>query len=181
MMCCMEWRTERLVITPLAQADAAELFACLDDPRVGTYLGGPDVQSLPWLEERIEHLLAGPADASQEWLNFVMRLPDGRVVGRLEATVSGDWAEVAWVLGPPFWRQGLGTEGARWLVAHLEGECGITELWATVDPRNEASLALLRRLGFSARSSPWARAVESYDDGDVVMARLDAVDRQEQA
>jgi len=168
----MAWTTDRLSITALAQADAAELFDALDHPEVGRYIGGPDVQTLPLLEERISRLLRGPADTSQRWLNFVVRQHEGSsVVGRLEATTHGDWAEVAWVLSPRYWGLGYGTEGAAWLIDHLDEECEISEFWATADPLNTASISLMRRLGFAEQVEPWARAVDSYDDGDVVMAR----------
>jgi RimJ/RimL family protein N-acetyltransferase len=170
----MAAQTVRLTITPLAMTDAPELFAVLDHPEVGTYLGGPDVESLPWLEERIARLLRGPADPEQRWLNFVVRLREEPrvIVGRLEATTHGDWAEVAWVLGPGFWGQRYGSEGAAWLLDHLAIACGIRECWATAHPDNAASLALMRGLGFHQQEEPWARQVESYDVGDVVMARL---------
>lgn len=170
----MTEHTSRLSITPLAQSDASELFAVLDHPDVGTYLGGPDVQSLPWLEERIARLLRGPDDPTVTWLNFVVRLraDPSVMIGRLEATTHGDWAEVAWVLGPQFWGQRYGSEGAEWLLGHLARAHGIGECWATAHPDNAASLALMRGRGFVQQVAPWARQVESYDEGDVVMARL---------
>lgn len=76
------------------------------------------------------------------------------------------------MLGPQFWRHGLATEGVHWLVQRLEQEAGLSELWASADCQNAASLALMRRLSFEEQRPPWPRAVQSYDPGDVVMARL---------
>jgi RimJ/RimL family protein N-acetyltransferase len=169
------WSTARLDVAPLARSDAEELFAALAKPEVGAYLGGPDIESLPWLQQRIARILDGPPPDARAvgWLNFVMRLraPDHLVVGRLEATLYADWAEVAWVLDPQFWRLGLGTEGATWLVQHLHAAHGIDDLWATADPRNEASLRIMRGLGFVDQAVPARRMPESYEDGDVVLAR----------
>ena len=170
----MHWSTERLSITSLSIEDAEELFEALDHPAVGAYLGGPDVTTLEALRARITRLLAGPAteDRASSWLNAVVRVPalGGRVVGRLEATVYPGWAEVAWVLGPDHWGRGYGTEGGRWLVGVLAGDYGVTDLWATVDPRNARSTALLRRLGFSEQPVPAQRMPESYEPGDLVFA-----------
>jgi ribosomal-protein-alanine N-acetyltransferase len=169
------WSTERLDIAPLARSDADDLFAALDHPQVGTYLGGPDIASLPWLRERIDRILDGPPPdaAAVGWLNVVMRLRGAAhpMVGRLEATIYPDWAEVAWVLDPRFWRRGLGTEGANWLVGHLHHEYAIDELWATADPANEASLRIMHGLGFVVQPVPARRMPESYDVGDVVLCR----------
>ena len=170
----MHWSTERLSITSLSVDDARELFEALDHPAVGVHLGGPDVTTLPALRARITRLLAGPAagDRASSWLNAVVRVPElgGRVVGRLEATVYPGWAEVAWVFGPEHWGHGYGTEGARWLVDVLAAEYGVADQWATVDPGNTRSIALLRRLGFREQPVPARRTPESYEPGDLVFA-----------
>jgi len=161
--------TERLAITPLQAADAGELFAALDDPRVGEFIGGPDVTTVEALRDRIERVAAGPpADRPDErWLNYVVRLRrDATVVGRLEATIHGDWAEVAYVFAPAHWGLGYATEGTRWLMDHLMTARQMTELWAAVHPHNERSTALVERLGFVVRAQP-RRGLASYDDGDV--------------
>lgn len=49
---------------------------------------------------------------------------------------------------PPRPGAGLGTELARAVVAHGFGTLGLTEVHATVAAANEASLTLLRRIGF---------------------------------
>lgn len=168
------WETSRLGIAPLALADASELVAALDHPEVGTYIGGPDVTTVAALRTRIGHLLAGPQGPGRAeiWLNYVVRLrADSQVIGRLEATVHGQWAEVAWVFGRSFWGYGYATEGARWLVDHLEREHDVAELWATVDPRNQRSIALLNRLDFASQPTPARRDLGSFDEGDLVFAR----------
>lgn len=168
-------QTERLVVEPLSPQHADELFAALDDPRVGTHIGGPDVTTLDALQRRIAALASGPPVefAEDRWLNWVVRrCVDGVVVGRLEATTYPDgWAEVAYVFGPAFWGEGYATEGSAWMCSHLAAEYGITELWAAVHPDNVASVRLLGRLGFEPRAVPPTRPLGSYDDGDLVFAR----------
>ena len=170
-------QTERLLIEPLSPAHAVELFAALDDPRVGAFIGGPDVTTLDALERRIVALAAGPPDAHPEdrWLNWVARrATDGAVVGRLEATTYPDgWAEVAYVFGPAFWGAGYATEGVAWMGSHLAAEYGIHEWWAAVHPDNVGSIRLLGRLGFEPQPVPPSRPLGSYDEGDLVFARWD--------
>jgi RimJ/RimL family protein N-acetyltransferase len=171
----MAWLTRRLELSPLDTSDAPGLFAALNDPEVGEFIGGPDVTTLEALRVRIQRLTAGPPPGSptQEWLNFTVRASDldDRIIGRLQATLHGGWAEVAWVLGLEFWGQGYGTEGAAWLVDHLDRFHGVRDLWATVDPANLRSIGLLRTLGFVQQPEPYGRIPESLDDGDLVFAR----------
>ena len=102
--------TARLTIEPLAARHAEELFAALDDPLVGRYIGGPDVTTLAELRERIAHLLAGPEVGSGDtWANWVVVL-DAVIIGRLEATFHDGIAEVGYVFGPRWWGRGYGTE-----------------------------------------------------------------------
>jgi len=168
----MPWTTERLTLSTLADEDAPELFEALDDPEVGRYIGGPDVTTVEALRDRIAFITAGPGPGrdDERWLNVAVRA-EGRVIGRLEATLHEGWAEVAWVFGPAWWGRGYATEGAAWLLAHLRDDDGITEAWATVDPANGRSVRLIGRLGFREQVPPFRRRPASYDDGDLVFAR----------
>jgi RimJ/RimL family protein N-acetyltransferase len=152
--------------------DAMGIHTALSSPEVGRYLGGADVGDLDDVRRRIEHVLVGPVDADEEWLNFTVRTLDGTIIGRLEATLHGEWAEVAWVLGHAWWGMGIGTEAGTWLVEHLRDEFGVGEVWATVHPDNAASIALMRRLGMTEQAEPYARDLGSWDPGDLVFARL---------
>ena len=167
----LSWSTARLTITPLAVDDAPELFEVLERPLVSRYLGRPELNSVDALRADVTRKLAGPPDSErgEQWLNFVLRC-DGAVVGRLQATIHGDWAEVGWVIGDAHWGRGFGTEGGSWLNDHLFDDYGIAELWATVDPANVASVALLARLGFARQDLPSARLPSSYEEGDLVFA-----------
>jgi RimJ/RimL family protein N-acetyltransferase len=167
-------RTERLDISRMSLEDAEGLHDALAGPEVGRYLGGPDVGDLGDVRRRIAHVLAGPDDRDQTWVNLTLREVDGTVVGRLEATVNPGWAEVAWVLGASWWGRGYGTEAATWLSAYLEDVLDIRELWGTVHPDNAASIALLDRLAMTEQAEPFARPLQSWDPGDLVFARREA-------
>lgn len=163
-------RTQRLTLEPLAVAHAEGLFAALDDPRVGRYIGGPDVTALPALRERISHLRVGPTDRpSETWLNWAVLLGD-TVIGRLEATLHDGLAEIGYVFGPRWWGQGYAREAVAWLVDEVQAR-GVVEAWATVDPENAASIALLRRVGFEERPPDGAPPLHSLEPGDLVFVR----------
>lgn len=161
--------TERLQIEILAGEHASELVAALDHADVGAFIGGPDVTTVEAQLERIAFLARGPADPLHErWLNFVVRRADDRrVLGRLEATVYGDWAEIAYVFDPRVWGQGYASEGLRWLIDHLSSGEGVSEVWAAIHADNIRSIRLVGRVGFVVQPQP-RRVPESYDPGDLV-------------
>lgn len=150
--------------------DAPALYAALAGDEVGRYLGGPDLTSVEDARARIERVLRGPGTAAETWLNYTVRLLDSTVIGRVEATVRDGMAEVAWVLGEPWWGQGYGLESARWLVDRLAQERGPIDIWATVHPDNAASRAIMSRLGMVEKAPPYEHELGSWDPGDLVYA-----------
>lgn len=148
------------------------MFEALDDERVGSFIGGPDVTSVEATVARIERVTAGPGpEWDEEWLNWAVLL-NGTVIGRLEATLRHDAvqagvAEVAYVFGPRWWGKGYATESTAWMIGHLLEVHGVQQCWATVDPRNAASINLLDRLAFSITDLP-EFGLESFDEGDLV-------------
>jgi RimJ/RimL family protein N-acetyltransferase len=165
-------RTARLVLEPLSHAHAEGLHAALSPTEVARYLTAPDVTTVAALHDRIDHLAQGPADPDERWLNVVMRrAADGKIIGRLEASIAGGgWAELAYLVGPAYQHHGYAREGVQWLIDHLASE-GITELWVAIHAANARSIALVEALGWQPEPVPPTRPLGSYDPGDVVFAR----------
>lgn len=166
--------TDRLSIEVLGLAHAPGLLAALSVERVGRFIGGPDVTTLDALTRRIERLQQGPDRENERWINFAVLLGP-TVVGRLEATVHDDIAEIAYVFGPRWWGHGYATEATSWLTTTLEAE-GVQECWATVAPGNDASSNLLRRLSFVSVDVPPPVALLSYDVGDLAFLHRHVAD-----
>ena len=173
-------RTARLLIEPLAHEHIDGLFVALDDDRVGRFIGGPDVTTPEALHERFDRIASGPGPdwPTEHWHNWIARrAADGVIIGRLEATTygetreTGEWAEVAYLLGPAFWGQGYATEGVSWMLDHLRDELGVAECWAAIHPDNTSSVHLVERLGFERRAEP-GRPVGSYEEPDLVFVRF---------
>jgi RimJ/RimL family protein N-acetyltransferase len=163
-------RTDRLVLEALEVRHTDALHDALRDPAVHEFIE----TSGPWTREtvrrRLEQLAQGPPPGSDDvWLNYVVLLGD-RLVGRVEATVHGPLAEVAYLFDPGVSGHGYATESVEWLLGHLRDDHAVTEVWATVDPRNTASIRLLDRCGFAQRATV-PSAVQSYDEGDAVYSR----------
>lgn len=165
---------DRVDLAPVTVDDAIALFDALDRPEVGTYIGGPYADSSDGMAEVIMRWLSGPSAhrTHETWLNYVVRLADGTVIGHAQATLHGDWAELAWVLGSSWWGQGYGRESAEVLMNHVSAVEGIRLVWATVHSDNVRCKKLLARLGFSMADIDDAPALGSYDPGDDVYVRL---------
>ena len=163
-------RTARLQIEPLGRSHAPGLVEALAHPAVGRFIGGPDVTTVDALHARLDRLARGSGRPDEIWLNFaVRRADDGVVLGRLEATTNGDWAEIAYLLGPAHQGRGYAREAVRWLIEAL-GAAAIDEVWAAVHPDNLRSIRLLEALGFTRRSTT-TRELGSYDPGDLRFER----------
>lgn len=140
--------TDRLTIEPLVPAHAAELFVPLCDPRLYALIPEAPPASEEALRARYQRLAGRRSpDGAELWLNWVLRA-GADAVGTLQATVAGRRGSIAYVVFVAHQRRGYATLGTRWVLGWLSAELGVTSARATVDTRNAASIALLRRLGF---------------------------------
>jgi RimJ/RimL family protein N-acetyltransferase len=162
--------TARLRFAPLEAAHAADLFEAFSDPQIYEHIGGGPPISVAELAEQFARRAAGPGSNQARWLNYAVQLQDsGEWIGRLEATIIPQWAEVAYVFGPAYWGRGYAAEAMTALHDHLWKDWSVAECWATTSPHNLRSIRLLRRLGYRACES-WP-ALGSYEPGDLVFCR----------
>lgn len=163
----------RLDCSPLAEDDIEALAQALWQEAVYRHIGGLPAQRSEvsgWLRRT----LAGPSpeEAPQRWLNYVMRrTAGGEPLGLLQATLHDGIAELAFLLAPSQWGQGLATEGLLWLHEAVEQLSPGVDCWATTLPANERSWRLLARCGYRRIEPAAAPALMTYDEGDWVFHR----------
>jgi [ribosomal protein S5]-alanine N-acetyltransferase len=166
-------RTSRLNIEDLQASHARELAGLLL-PEAREFFDAAELpQNVDELAERFSRAIAGAGDQfpGETWLNFAVRVRDtAQCIGRLEATLQKDDAEVAFLFIPSAWGQGFASEATRWLMSHCVEAHQIKTFWATVSPRNQRSLNICKRLGFTEAAKESWPALASYDDGDVVFS-----------
>jgi RimJ/RimL family protein N-acetyltransferase len=140
-----------LTLEPQTIAHAAELYAVLDDPELYVFTDDKGPASELALADRLRRLESRVSpDGAEHWLNWVVRTAEGKIVGYVQATIgSGGEAGIAYVLGRAHWRRGYAKAACGLMLRELADTYGATTATATLDPRNAASLALLRSLGFS--------------------------------
>ncbi|MBB5156766.1 RimJ/RimL family protein N-acetyltransferase [Saccharopolyspora phatthalungensis] len=143
-------RTERLGLVPLRLDHAAEMSCVLADPDLYGFIGGVPLTPHE-LRSRYERMLAGPPDPAVSWCNWVIRLLDeARLVGAVQATITpgypGPVAEIAWIVGTDWQRQGIAKEAVRGLVDWLRRK-PVRGIIAHIHPEHRASAAVATATG----------------------------------
>lgn len=143
-----------VTLEPQTAAHADEMFVVLSDPALYEYENEPP-RSLEWLRERFTKLESGrSADDVEHWLNWVIRIPSGQLIGYVQATVyPGGRAEIAYVLSSGFWGRGLAGESVAAMISELVTHYGVRSLSAVLKRENHRSFRLLARLGFTLASA----------------------------
>ena len=113
--------SRRLRLTSLESSDVGEMVSVIEDDQLYGFTGGRP-PTLAELEERYRVQSAGSPSGGETWHNWIIRLvEDGVAVGFVQATVTNEEAEIAWLVGVDWQGQGLATEAAtamiEWLAA----------------------------------------------------------------
>ena len=136
-------------LEPQVAAHAAEMFEVLSDPAIYQYEGVPPPS--------VERLAAGFArkesrvspDGREQWLNWVVRRPDGALAGYVQATVYADGvACVGYEFASRHWRQGIGSAAVRRMLDELRDTYRVHTFVAVLKSANFRSMGLLTKLGF---------------------------------
>jgi [ribosomal protein S5]-alanine N-acetyltransferase len=162
-------QTPRLQLEPQLALHAQDMFAVLSDPAIYEYENAPPA-SLEWLRERFTKLeTRHSADASEQWLNWVLRQRGGGLIGYVQATVQADGqAFIAYELASAHWGRGLGSEAVAAMIDELEAAYGVHTLLAIFKRPNQRSRRLLDRLGFAAADAASLHGAELEPDEDLM-------------
>ena len=130
------------------------MFQVLSDPAIYEFENAPP-ESEAWLHARFSRLEARKsADGKQEWLNWVIRLPDGDLAGYVQATVvQHHVAYVACELASRFWRRGIGASALGAAMEELVFQYRVRTFVAILKTNNFRSSGLLSKLGFTKGSA----------------------------
>lgn len=145
--------TATVTLEPQVEAHADEMFAVLGDPAIYTWENQPP-PSVEWLRERFRKLESRrSADGTEQWLNWIVRIPAGTAIGYVQATVRGNGsAAIAYEFASAYWGQGLAQSAARAMIRELAHHYGVTRFVAIAKQVNVRSARLLERLGFAPAS-----------------------------
>ena len=160
-----------LALVPQTTAHAEEMFAVLSDPAIYEHENQPP-PSMGWLRERFAKLESRRSpDGREQWLNWVIRLPDSQLIGYVQATVCpGGSAAIAYELASAYWGRGLGTKAVEAMIRELVESYDVRAVSAVLKPQNRRSLRLLERLGFSL-APPELHVLHQVEPGEILMLR----------
>lgn len=141
---------ERVRLELLRAEDFDALYAIQSDPEVCRYL-----LYEPRTPERVHEVLERDSAATRledpdDFVQPAIRDSSGRLIGTMYfklASVDDRSAEIGWLLDPRFMGRGFAREAAALLLDLAFGELALHRVYAELDPRNAASVALCERLG----------------------------------
>ncbi|MCP4362490.1 MAG: GNAT family N-acetyltransferase [Chloroflexi bacterium] len=142
--------TPRLALRPFTEADTTALYEILSDPEVLRYFPS----SKPPAQEQVARLIAGQlkhwkAHGHGWWA--VESRAGGQFMGwcGLQYLPETDEIEVGYLLGKPFWGQGLATEATQASLRYAFEDKGLETIVAIVHPGNRASQRVLEKSGMA--------------------------------
>lgn len=166
--------TERLELHWLTPADAPMMLAVWNDPAFLRYVGDRGIRTLEEARAAIE---AGPMNLYSRYGYgpFRLRLKDDSAdvgICGLFRRDTLDEPDIGFAILPDYCGQGLGFESSVAVLDHAREALGLDAVTAIVSPGNEASIALLEKLGLH-----YDRPIRMPgDDSDVSLYRIDFAD-----
>jgi len=142
--------TPRLLLRPLAEADAPAVFAIFSHPEVMRYWSSPPFTDMAQAERLVRDSQEGHATSGYRQFGIV-RQSDAALLGTCTLFAfhtASRRAEMGYALGRPFWGAGYMHEALTALVDYAFTALDLHRLEADIDPRNTASARTLERLGF---------------------------------
>ncbi|AIS58501.1 Putative ribosomal N-acetyltransferase YdaF [Listeria ivanovii subsp. londoniensis] len=143
-------KTERLFLSEMTLADTEILFGYWSDDLVTKYMNIEPFQSLQPVEEMIRMLRQLEMEGKALRCVIILQAT-GEIIGTCGFNYidhENQRAEIAYDLGTRFWKRGYATEAVQALMEWGIESFKLHRMEAKVDPRNEASISLLEKLGF---------------------------------
>jgi RimJ/RimL family protein N-acetyltransferase len=140
--------TARLVLDRLSRRDVNAFLSYRSRPEVCRYQSfePSDVRDAAHFIESLEQVEWGVPGT---WFQLAVRERGSRtIIGDLGVHfLDEDQAEIGITVDPAYQRTGVATEAVTAVLEHLFEVMGMHRIVASVDPRNEASVALFERTG----------------------------------
>ncbi len=156
-------RTRRLLIRAFTPEDAEAIYAIHGDPVATHYMTG--VLSPEASRANLLALIARVNSTGYGPYAVVLR-ESGQVIGwaGIQQVPGERLIEVLFAFQANHWGHGYATESARALLSVCFRELGFEEVVATVDPRNLASITVLRKQGFVLDGPFHHKLIDAHGD-----------------
>ena len=147
--------SDRLLLRPVEKDDLDDLALVNGDEEVTRFLPYETWRSRQDAEAWHDKVMGLVSQGKTLQLVVVMQ-ETNRVIGScllFNYDESSRVAEIGYVTGREFWRQGLTEEALRMLITYGFDMVGLRRLCAVVETDNQASMSLLNKLGFSSEGN----------------------------
>lgn len=149
----MELETRRLLLRPVEERDADDLFEYASDPRVGPAAGWPVHKSREETLEIIRTVFANPRSFALELKENGKMIGTAGFVDGHQGLPPGPDDEIGYCLSPAYWGRGLIPEAVRELLRWGFEELGLGTVWCNHYEGNEKSRRVIEKCGFRFRFS----------------------------
>jgi len=133
-----------------SEDDVDAIYEIFSDPRVMRYWSSgplPNREAAAAMQrEIVQHNLS---DTQMKW-GLALR-DTNKLIGTVtlfNLSISNGRAEIGYAMGSAYWGKGYMNEALKALIVHAFDVMNFRRLEADVDPRNDASIRTLERLGF---------------------------------
>ena len=137
----VEIRTDRLLLRPATFDDVEAFHAIFSDAKAMAYWSTPPHKDMDETRSWVASMIGiGPSEGEDFVIEF-----DGRVIGKAGLY---RFPEIGFILHPDAWGKGIASEALEAVCRRAFAVHRLPCVEADVDPRNSASLRLLKGLGF---------------------------------
>lgn len=129
--------------------DFEDYFAIVGDDRVTSWMAF-DSHSRESAEQALTGIVTRSAlEDRPDYMLAVTRLDDDHVIGFARIAPAQSQAKLGYAIGADHWGRGYATDAARTMLKFAFGPLGLHRVTAAIGPENLASVAVVKRLGFS--------------------------------
>jgi RimJ/RimL family protein N-acetyltransferase len=146
----MELSGQLTVLREFRNSDLDDYLAIAGDDRVTTWMAF-DSYDRSKAEQSLAAIVQSSAQESRpDYMLAVTRPNDDHVIGFGRIAPSGAWtAKLGYAIGADHWGRGYATDAARTLLQFAFGPLARHRVTAAIGPENEASIAVVKRIGFT--------------------------------
>lgn len=135
--------TDRCLIRELSLSDLPALYEIYDKPGMTDF-----VEPLYDYETELEYQKAY-IENMYGFYEYGMWLVFSKETGKLIGRAGLEHDELGYMIAPEFQNQGYATEVCRFIIEYARENTDFEELYCRIDERNEASVRLAKKLGFT--------------------------------
>jgi ribosomal-protein-alanine N-acetyltransferase len=140
-------QTSRLLLRAAQAGHSTALHTVLKDPQVMKYWSTLPHTSLSQTEDWLTKMILSPQNGTTDFIISHNAIAIGKI-GIWSPSSKPLGGEIGFLLAKDHQRQGFMTEAMKALLPYYVNDLGYEKITADVDPRNDASIALLLKFGF---------------------------------